>query len=76
VDETWPHWPGKAQIQAAMNLVITAKDQGGAAMLELQRVESEAKETLASLEAEFATAEDTLEGLRDDLRILQSQPSV
>jgi alkylhydroperoxidase/carboxymuconolactone decarboxylase family protein YurZ len=48
----------RAMIPAATNLVIVAKDQGGAAMLELQRVESVAKETLASLETEFAEAED------------------
>jgi TolA-binding protein len=44
-------------------------------MLELQRLDSQAKETLASLETEFAQAEDKLESLRDDLRILQSQPT-
>jgi predicted nucleic acid-binding Zn-ribbon protein len=65
----------RAMIQAATHLTLTAKDQGGAAMLELQRVESVAKETLASLETEFAEAEDALESLRDDLRILQSQPT-
>jgi hypothetical protein len=65
----------RSMIPAATNLVIVAKDQGGAAMLELQRVESVAKETLASLEAEFAEAEDALESLRDDLRILQAEPT-
>jgi transcriptional regulator NrdR family protein len=76
VDEILAPLARQSQIQAATHLTLTAKDQGGAAMLELQRVESVAKETLASLEAEFATAEDALESLRDDLRILQSQPSV
>jgi hypothetical protein len=66
----------KAQIQVAMNLVISSKDDASAASLTLQRLASEAKEELKAVEAEFATAEDTLEGLRDDLRILQSQPSV
>ena len=66
----------RAMIQSATHLTLTAKDQGGAAMLELQRVESVAKETLASLETEFAQAEDALEALRDDLRILQAEPSV
>jgi hypothetical protein len=75
VDEVLDPLTRRAMIPAATNLVIVAKDQGGAAMLELQRVESVAKETLASLEAEFATAEDALESLRDDLRILQSQPT-
>jgi hypothetical protein len=72
VDEVLDPLARRAMIPAATNLVIVAKDQGGAAMLELQRVESVAKETLASLEAEFATAEDALESLRDDLRILQA----
>jgi len=75
VDEILDPLTKKAMIQAATHLTITAKDQGGAAMLELQRLESVAKETLASLETEFATAEDALESLRDDLRILQSQPT-
>jgi ATP-dependent 26S proteasome regulatory subunit len=76
VDEILDPLTKKAMIPAATNLVIVAKDQGGAAMLELQRVESVAKETLASLETEFAQAEDKLEALRDDLRILQAEPSV
>jgi len=75
VDEILDPLTKRAMIPAATNLVIVAKDQGGAAMLELQRLESVAKETLASLETEFATAEDALESLRDDLRILQSQPT-
>jgi predicted nucleic acid-binding Zn-ribbon protein len=75
VDEILAPLTKRAMIPAATNLVIVAKDQGGAAMLELQRVESVAKETLASLETEFAQAEDALESLRDDLRILQSQPT-
>jgi predicted nucleic acid-binding Zn-ribbon protein len=75
VDEILAPLTKRAMIPAATNLVIVAKDQGGAAMLELQRVESVAKETLASLETEFAEAEDALESLRDDLRILQSQPT-
>jgi hypothetical protein len=76
VDEVLDPLTKKAMIAAATNLVIVAKDQGGAAMLELQRVESQAKEVLKSLEAEFAQAEDALESLRDDLRILQAEPSV
>ena len=76
LDEVLDPLTRRAMIPAATNLVIVAKDQGGAAMLELQRVESVAKETLASLETAFAQAEDALEALRDDLRILQSQPSV
>jgi hypothetical protein len=75
VDEILDPLTRRAMIPAATNLVIVAKDQGGAAMLELQRVESVAKETLASLETAFAQAEDALESLRDDLRILQSQPT-
>jgi chromosome segregation ATPase len=75
LDEVLDPLTRRAMIQAATHLTLTAKDQGGAAMLELQRVESVAKETLASLETEFARAEDALEGLRDDLRILQSQPT-
>jgi ACT domain-containing protein len=66
----------KAQIQVAMNLVISSKDDASAASLTLQRLASEAKEELKAVEAEFATAEDKLEGLRDDLRILQAEPSV
>jgi ACT domain-containing protein len=66
----------KAQIQVAMNLVISSKDDASAASLTLQRLASEAKEELKAVEAEFAEAEDTLEGLRDDLRILQAEPSV
>jgi pyruvate/oxaloacetate carboxyltransferase len=76
VDEVLDPLTKKAMIPAATNLVIVAKDQGGAAMLELQRVESVAKETLKSIETEFAAAEDALEALRDDLRILQAEPSV
>ena len=76
LDEVLDPLTRRAMIPAATNLVIVAKDQGGAAMLELQRVESVAKETLASLETEFAQAEDALEALRDDLRILQAEPSV
>ena len=76
LDEVLDPLTRRAMIPAATNLVIVAKDQGGAAMLELQRVESVAKETLASLETAFAQAEDALESLRDDLRILQTQPSV
>jgi hypothetical protein len=75
VDEILAPLARRSMIPAATNLVIVAKDQGGAAMLELQRVESVAKETLASLETAFAQAEDALESLRDDLRILQSQPT-
>lgn len=66
----------KAQIQAATHLTITAKDEMGKTMLELQRLDSQAKEILKAIESEFARAEDALEGLRDDLRILQTQPSV
>jgi ACT domain-containing protein len=66
----------KAQIQVAMNLVISSKDDASAASLTLQRLASEAKEELKAVEAEFATAEDKLEALRDDLRILQAEPSV
>jgi len=65
----------KAQIQVAMNLVISSKDDASAASLTLQRLASEAREELKAVEAEFAQAEDALEGLRDDLRILQSQPT-
>jgi hypothetical protein len=75
VDEVLDPLTRRAMIPAATNLVIVAKDQGGAAMLELQRVESVAKETLASLETAFAEAEDKLEALRDDLRILQAEPT-
>jgi pyruvate/oxaloacetate carboxyltransferase len=75
VDEILAPLTKRAMIPAATNLVIVAKDQGGAAMLELQRVESQAKEVLKSLEAEFAEAEDKLEALRDDLRILQAEPT-
>ena len=66
----------KAQIQVAMNLVISSKDDASAASLTLQRLASEAKEELKAVEAEFAEAEDKLEALRDDLRILQAEPSV
>ena len=66
----------KAQIQVAMNLVISSKDDASAASLTLQRLASEAREELKAIESEFARAEDALEGLRDDLRILQTQPSV
>jgi uncharacterized coiled-coil DUF342 family protein len=66
----------KAQIQVAMNLVISSKDEASAASLTLQRLASEAREELKAVEAEFAEAEDKLEGLRDDLRILQAEPSV
>jgi hypothetical protein len=76
VDEVLDPLTRRAMIPAATNLVIVAKDQGGAAMLELQRLDSQAKETLASLETAFAEAEDALEALRDDLRILQAEPSV
>jgi hypothetical protein len=76
VDEVLDPLTRRAMIQAATHLTITAKDEAGKTMLELQRLDSQAKETLASLEAEFATAEDTLESLRDDLRILQAEPSV
>jgi hypothetical protein len=65
----------KAQIQVAMNLVISSKDDASAASLTLQRLASEAKEESKAVEAEFATAEDKLEGLRDDLRILQAEPA-
>ena len=58
-----------------MNLVISSKDDASAASLTLQRLASEAREELKAVEAEFAQAEDALEGLRDDLRILQSQPA-
>jgi ATP-dependent 26S proteasome regulatory subunit len=75
VDEVLDPLTRRAMIPAATNLVIVAKDQGGKAMLELQRVESVAKETLASLETAFAEAEDKLEALRDDLRILQAEPT-
>ena len=76
VDEVLDPLTRRAMIPAATNLVIVAKDQGGAAMLELQRLESVAKEVLKALETEFAQAEDALEALRDDLRILQAEPSV
>jgi hypothetical protein len=66
----------KAQIQVAMNLVISSKDDASAASLTLQRLASEAREELKAVEAEFAQAEDKLEALRDDLRILQAEPSV
>jgi chromosome segregation ATPase len=75
VDEVLDPLTRRAMIQAATHLTITAKDEAGKTMLELQRLDSQAKETLASLETEFATAEDALESLRDDLRILQSQPT-
>jgi len=65
----------KAQIQVAMNLVISSKDDASAASLTLQRLASEAREELKAVEAEFAQAEDALEGLRDDLRILQAEPT-
>jgi predicted nucleic acid-binding Zn-ribbon protein len=75
VDEILDPLTKRAMIPAATNLVIVAKDEAGKTMLELQRLDSQAKETLASLETEFAQAEDALESLRDDLRILQSQPT-
>jgi stringent starvation protein B len=70
-------WRSRLMIPAATNLVIVAKDQGGAAMLELQRLESEAKEERKPFsKPSLLTAEDKLEALRDDLRILQAEPSV
>jgi chromosome segregation ATPase len=66
----------KAQIQVAMNLVISSLDEATKASLTLQRLASEAREELKAVEAEFAQAEDKLEALRDDLRILQAEPSV
>ena len=65
----------KAQIQAAMNLTIAAKDDAAKDSLVLQRLANEAQETLEAVETEFAEGEDTLESLRDDLRILQAQPA-
>jgi len=65
----------KAQIREAVNLVIAAKDDASKASLTLQRLASEAKEELEAVELEFMAAEDALEALRDDLRILQSQPA-
>jgi len=65
----------KSQLQAAMNLTIAAKDDASKASLTLQRLASEAKEELKAVELEFMAAEDALEALRDDLRILQSQPA-
>lgn len=59
----------KAMIQAATHPVHTAKDEMGKAMLELQRLDSVARKTLKSIEVEFVAAEDSLESLRDDLRI-------
>jgi chromosome segregation ATPase len=75
VDEVLDPLTRRAMIQAATHLTLTAKDEAGKTMLELQRLDSQAKETLASLETAFAAAEDKLEALRDDLRILQSQPT-
>jgi hypothetical protein len=76
VDEVLDPLTRRSMIQAATHLTITAKDEAGKTMLELQRLDSQAKETLASLETAFTAAEDALEALRDDLRILQAEPSV
>jgi hypothetical protein len=65
----------KAQIREANKLVTSSKDDASTASLTLQRLASEAQEELKTIEVEFTQAEDKLEALRDDLRILQSQPA-
>jgi hypothetical protein len=65
----------KSQIQAATGLLIKALDVATNDSLTLQRLASESKHEVQAVEAEFATAEDALEALRDDLRILQATPA-
>jgi chromosome segregation ATPase len=65
----------KDQIREASKLVTSSKDAASEASLTLQRLASEAQEELKAVEVEFATAEDALEALRDDLRILQAMPA-
>jgi hypothetical protein len=65
----------KAQIKEATGLLIKALDVATNDSLTLQRILSQAQEELKTIEAEFATAEDALEALRDDLRILQAMPA-
>jgi chromosome segregation ATPase len=62
----------KSQIQSATGLLIAALDGAANDSLTLQRLASEAKQEVQAVEAEFVAAEDTLEALRDDLRILQA----
>lgn len=64
----------KSQVREANKIVTASKDAASTASLTLQRLASESQEELKTIEVEFAQAEDTLESLRDDLRILQSQP--
>ena len=63
------------QIREASKIVTKAKDDSSNASLTLQRLASEAQAEVKAVELEFAAAEDALEALRDDLRILQAQPA-
>lgn len=66
----------KAAITKATKATLEAIDQESKVMLELQRISSEANAALKQVEVEFSEAEDQLETLRDQLRILQqSQPA-
>jgi predicted nucleic acid-binding Zn-ribbon protein len=65
----------KDQIREASKIVTSSKDAASEASLTLQRLASEAQEELKAVEVEFAEAEDTLENLRDNLRILQAMPA-